>query len=523
MVVSQQTLVVNPLVWVACAILPVIIYFGVKRKSSSLPYPPGPPRYPIIGNLLHLPLSYQWIAFDKWCRQQETELLYFSGAGFNVLVVNSLEAVTELFERKWSIYSHRPKFPMVCDLMGWDWLFGLMEYGEPWRERRKLFTQYFHPSEPTSFKPHAMQFSRGMLPKLLESPEDFLNIARHAVGGSALSMAYGFPIMEHDDPHIQLAEKALETMNIGTLPSNFLVNIIPSLKYVPGWVPGAGFQKIAKDWRQIQKDFREKPFARSLEAMADGTASPCYVTNRMDSLQGLRGSEREYSLALVRDNAAQVFQAAAETTLAALQFFFAAMLCYPEVQKKAQLELDHVLGGRLPEYADEEHTPYVRALIKEILRWKPILPLGVPHTTSQDDVYKGYHIPKGTFVMANSWAFLHDPKHFPNPDVFDPERFLSNGRVRTDIRDPVDIAFGYGRRICPGNHIALSFLWVAISTILTVYDITKEVNQNGQEVTPNIEFKPNILFEVAPFKCTIKPRSKECEELIRNVGYETEA
>ncbi|KAF9545988.1 cytochrome P450 [Agrocybe pediades] len=489
MITSQYTV----LVWLACAALPIIVYIRLKKKSS-LPYPPGPRRYPIVGSLLHLPSSYQWIAFDKWCREKETDLLYLSGVGFNILVLNSLEAVSELFENRWSIYSNRPKFVMVGELMGWDYIFGLLEYGEPWRERRKLFTQYFHPSEPSSFKPHAMNFARGTLPKLLHNPEDFFDIARHAIGGSALSMAYGFPIQEHDDPYVRLAEKALETINIGAMPGNFLVNIIPALKYVPSWFPGAGFQKIAKEWRQVQIDFREKPFARTLKAMAEGVASPCYVTNGIENLEGLPESERDYHQSLVKDNAAQVFEAAAETTLAALQFFFAAMLCYPEVQKKAQSELDRVLGGRLPEYTDEEHTPYVTALIKEVLRWKPILPLGVPHTSSHDDVYKEYHIPKGTFVMANSWALLQDPKHFPNPDVIDPERFLSGGQLRTDIRDPVDIIFGYGRRICPGNHIALSFLWVTAASILSVYDITKEVDQNGQEVTPDIKFKPNILL-----------------------------
>ncbi|KAF9559429.1 hypothetical protein CPC08DRAFT_807880 [Agrocybe pediades] len=81
--------------------------------------------------------------------------------------------------------------------------------------------------------------------------------------------------------------------------------------------------------------------------------------------------------------------------------------------------------------------------------------------------------------MSTPWAFLHDPKHFPNLDVLIPERFLSDGKLRTDIRDPVDIIFGYGRRVCPGNHIALSFLWITVSTIPLVYDITNEVDQNG--------------------------------------------
>lgn len=80
------------------------------------------------------------------------------------------------------------------------------------------------------------------------------------------------------------------------------------------------------------------------------------------------------------------------------------MTLYPEVQRKAQLELDAVLGSvRLPTHADREHLPYLNALVLETLRWHPVGPLGVPHRLLQDDVYEGYHLPRGTLVIANIW------------------------------------------------------------------------------------------------------------------------
>jgi len=80
-------------------------------------------------------------------------------------------------------------------------------------------------------------------------------------------MAYGFPIKYKNDPYIELAERALKSISESALPGKFLVNLIPALKYVPEWVPGAGFQKVAKEWKKIQIDFREAPFAKTVNDM----------------------------------------------------------------------------------------------------------------------------------------------------------------------------------------------------------------------------------------------------------------
>ena len=80
------------------------------------------------------------------------------------------------------------------------------------------------------------------------------------------------------------------------------------------------------------------------------------------------------------------------------------MAKFPDVQRTAQEELDRVIGlERLPQFSDRSSLPYVEAIVKECLRWNPILPLALPRTTFSDDEYKGYFIPKGSVVMANSW------------------------------------------------------------------------------------------------------------------------
>ena len=84
------------------------------------------------------------------------------------------------------------------------------------------------------------------------------------------------------------------------------------------------------------------------------------------------------------------------------------MTAYPEVQRKCQAELDAVVGNdRLPTFEDRDQLPYLSAMLKEVIRWGPTAPLGVPHCIEQDDVHDGYFIPKGSIIIANIWYALY--------------------------------------------------------------------------------------------------------------------
>lgn len=91
-----------------------------------------------------------------------------------------------------------------------------------------------------------------------------------------------------------------------------------------------------------------------------------------------------------------------------LQFFFQAMSLFPEAQKKAQAELDRVVGPhRLPDHSDKASLPYVNALLKETLRWQNVVPMSLPHYTVEDIEYRGYFIPKGTILSPQTWCVLN--------------------------------------------------------------------------------------------------------------------
>lgn len=118
----------------------------------------------------------------------------------------------------------------------------------------------------------------------------------------------------------------------------------------------------------------------------------------------------------------------------------------------------------------------------------------------------------GTVTTDLRW-FTHDPAVYPQPEVFDPSRFLGSDPAP----DPRNYVFGYGRRICPGKQLADLSVWLTIVRSLAVFDIKKGVEDTGKEIEPKLSFTPGIISHPAPFKATITPRSSTHEKLIRQV------
>jgi len=193
-----------------------------------------------------------------------------------------------------------------------------------------------------------------------------------------------------------------------------------------------------------------------------------------------------------------------------------AMVRYPLVQRMAQSEIDAAVINRLPNFTDRERLPYIGALCKEVLRWHPVGPLGVAHALTRDDVYKSNFIPAGSIILANAWAMLHDVNTFgPDPEDFIPERFFEPG-----VPDPT-IAFGFGRRICPGRFLAEDVIFITIASILKVYNITSPVDSQGNELPPPAaQFTSGFISHPIPFNCTIKPRSETAERLLSECARE---
>jgi len=269
--------------------------------------------------------------------------------------------------------------------------------------------------------------------------------------------------------------------------------------------------------RELTNTMAEKPFRHVQEQLKNGKATPSVAANLIERLPDMGDPQRFTEERVAKNVAFVAYAAGADTTVSSVQTLFLMMALYPEVQKKAQAEIDAVVGpDRLPDFHDRPSLPYINAMLKELTRWNLVVPLGVPHMSTDDDEYNGFFIPKGTFVMGNAWSILHDSKAFNNPEEFQPERYLKDGKLNPDVRDPECAAFGFGRRICPGRHLSDTSLYSIASCVLAVYDIKPPVDDQGNKLKLKPEFRRSgLLTYPFPFKCIIKPRTPAAEALVQ--------
>ncbi|KIM35566.1 hypothetical protein M413DRAFT_79273 [Hebeloma cylindrosporum] len=494
-------------------ILGILGALVVYWRNGQRHLPPGPKKLPFIGNLLSMPTTLEWETFAKWGREYDSDIIHANALGTSIVILNSYKVAVDVLDKRSAIYSSRPHFTMLHELSGWGFLFSLLPYGDAWRESRRIFTKHFNSSTHNVINQQRnILYVRRFLGQLLQRPDDFLQHVRTLVGSTTLSMTYSIDVHPYHDPFIAIAEEAVEAGAELLIAGAFLVDIIPILKYVPEWFPGANFQRKGAIMRAHSDKIRNATFEATKNLMKNDDYEPSFVSEALrendDSLN--QGHE------LVKDIAAQVYMAGADTTASALGTFFLAMVCYPEVQKKAQKELDEVLNGRLPEHDDIASLPYLSALVKEIYRWKPVTPLGVPHLTISDDLYNGYHIPANSIVIPNQWAMSNDERDYPQPSEFRPERFLKDGKLDRSVRDPMDIAFGFGRRVCAGRHLAHSTVTLAAASVLSTFDLLRKRDENDLEIHPKREYTPAAISQPLPFPCLIKPRSNYTAELVRS-------
>ncbi|KAH8104105.1 cytochrome P450 [Cristinia sonorae] len=485
-------------------------------NPGKLPLPPGPKPLPIIGNIRDIPLGVpQWELYEAMALKYG-DIIHLNVLGQSIVVLSSLEAINDLLEKRSAIYSSRPRSTMMHELMGMGWSLAIMEYGEEWRRVRKAFHQHFNANEADQYHDIHVYCAHSFLRRILRTPEDLFTHTRHLFAKSIMKVTYGIDVKEENDPFIFHAEQTIAAFNTAARPGRYLVDLMPVLKYIPSWFPGARFQKDALYAKDMSQKMVNNPFIVVKEREHSGDAEPCVVARLLDEVPD--GPRREEEEDIIRKAAGIAYAGGSDTTVSALQSFFLAMTLYPSVQLKAQAQLETVIGpNRLPTPADMQDLPYIVAITKEVLRWKLVTPLAVPHTTTESDEYRGYFIPKGTIVMGNSYFILHDPAVFPDPHEFKPERFLhEDGSLNPDVLDPTAACFGFGRRICPGRAFAQDSLFSVISSVLHTFNITHAHDLDGNKIPVLPEVTDGLISYPKPFACSIKPRSAAAEAMVRS-------
>ncbi|GJJ11057.1 hypothetical protein Clacol_005288 [Clathrus columnatus] len=474
------------------ALAGVVLYFvscwWKNRIPRGLKHPPGPPGHFLIGNLLDLPRSEEWLTFNRWSHEYG-DLFYLSMPGASLLFVNSYELAKELFDKRGSIYSDRYQSTVMNEFLKLDWTIVLQQYGEKWRRDRTYFHQFFNQTAVETYQEVHIKHTKVLLKRLYQSPEDYRRHLRCNVGGSVLEVTYGIEATSEEDPLLVLSETTIQRVTEAGIPGTYLVDIFPILKHIPSWLPGAKFRRELNQLGTQVTEMLNKPVEIAKASLKNGDARPSVISALIENFENDSDRPADYE-DIIKHITGVVYIAAIDTTNGLLSHFIYTMLLHPEVQKRAQEELDEVVGsGASPSFEDFERLKYTRAVFQELLRWNAVLHIGVPHILNVDDIINGYFIPKGTIVFGNTWSLLRSQSVYGHDaEKFKPERFLD------EPMPPPDFAFGYGRRECPGRYFAQNGVFIAMTNILHLFDILPFEGENGLELPPKNHFESGILL-----------------------------
>ena len=256
------------------------------------------------------------------------------------------------------------------------------------------------------------------------------------------------------------------------------------------------FDWFAKEYKEHLKTYEEQNLRDYID---------CYIHERKraerendieSSFYGEKGHWNFVSTML------DLFVAGAETTSSTLQWAIAYLVHNPEVQKRAQNELDNVVGrSRLPSLEDLTQLPYIEALMSEIQRCGNVGPFALRHAVSKDIEVDGFLYTKNSRIIPNLSAILSDPKNFESPEMFNPERFLCQ-ETRKFVPHPALVMFGVGKRECLGKGLAKKELYLFLSGLLHQFSFFP--SDNG---IPDLQHGIVTITRVPkPFHVRILPR-----------------
>ncbi|EEB95233.1 hypothetical protein MPER_05830, partial [Moniliophthora perniciosa FA553] len=224
-----------------------------------------------------------------------------------------------------------------------------------------------------------------------------------------LSSMYGITVDSGDDDLLVRTKKTLHTADVVFSPQFiFFASWFSFLRFVPSWVPILGsFTRYNEHVKQLCYEMQEISFRKVMTDIDTGIINDSLVARLVQKNTAEGGPVEEI----------QRIKDMASTALGAIGTFFLAMAKNPKCQERAWQQIEEVIGrGRLPTFDDRKSLPYIDAIYREVMRWHPALPLSnfavysclgcVAHTSTEDDIYGAYYIPKGSMVFANIWCVI---------------------------------------------------------------------------------------------------------------------
>ncbi|XP_059215998.1 cytochrome P450 1B1 [Centropristis striata] len=443
----------------SCVLLLLSLHLRRWIRIRSVPFPPGPLAWPVVGNAPQLgnsPHLYFMRMVKKYGEVFQIKL------GSRTVVVLNGDSIKQALVKQGPEFAGRPDFTSFQYVSGGDSLaFGTLT--DWWKVHRRVAQSTVrmfstgNPDTKRTFEHHVLCEFKELLQLFVEKTQqqNYFQPLSYLVVSTAniiSAVCFGKRYSYEDEEFRQVVgrnDQFTQTVGAGSI-----VDVMPWLQYFPNPIKTMfdNFKKLNLEFGEfIRNKVLEHRKTIQSSTIRDMTDAFIVALDQIREKSGLSSPEKDYVTATMGD----IFGASQDTLSTALQWIILILAKFPEMQQRLQQEVDRVVErGRLPSIEDQLRLPYVMAFIYEVMRYTSFVPLTIPHSTTRDTSIRGYAIPKDTVVFVNQWSINHDAGVWSRPDTFDPQRFLSrSGALDKDLTGSV-LIFSLGKRRCIGEELS---------------------------------------------------------------------
>ncbi|GAV84666.1 p450 domain-containing protein [Cephalotus follicularis] len=489
-------------------LLLLALYVLTKHLLNKMQHlPPSPfPSLPIIGHL-HLIKKPLHRSLSKISNRYGPILLLHFGSR-PVLLVSSPSAAEECFTKNDTVFANRPRL-LAGKYIGNNYTtLSWAPYGDNWRNLRRIsLLELLSTSRLQMLSSLRADEVRSMIHQLfitrnqtVDMKSTFFELTLNVMMRMIAGKRYYGDNVEDVEEAKKFRERVEETFLVAGVTN--MVDFLPILR----WFGIGGMEKKLMLLKQKRDKFMQDLIEDNRRVMGSDDDSSLLGGGRKKTmiqvLLSLQETEPQYYKDETIGNLMGVLLGAGtDTSAGTMEWAMSLLLNNPRVLKKSQTEIDtHVGHDRLINEGDLAKLPYLHCIINETLRMYPAGPLLVPHESSKECVVGNFRVPRGTMLLVNMWAIHNDPKIWEEPREFKPERFEGLEGWKDGFKL---MAFGTGRRSCPGEGLATRMVGLALASLIQCF----EWERVSEEIVDMTEGNGLTLPKAQPLQAKCRPRS----------------
>ncbi|CDS04181.1 hypothetical protein LRAMOSA07136 [Lichtheimia ramosa] len=411
-------------------------------------------------------------------------ILHFQMGSKPWIVISDPDMAHELLNVHGISTSHRPKHSYGTRLQSQDHGLTFIDPGSRWKKTRAAFTQYMSSKSLSNHLDDILDKEADCVVDRLLSNDEPVSVLKE-IQWSALNvnlmLGFGYRIDHPEDPFF---EQLIDLITVSVQHADPTFDRREFLPFIMGLVDWwhQKSKKLAWYMTQVRAPIMQKLICHGLDGDTECLAK------KLHAMKDGKDVDDETVISTCFD----LVVAGTDPTAITLAWVMIILCNHPEDQKSLQSEIDAFTSvhKRIPTFDEHEHLPLVMSTLKECIRIRSIAPLGLSRISVSDVVCRGYLIPKDTVICANIFAMHHDPKRYPDPHCFKADRFMEKPRTmstlsKAKVSERDQFLFGWGRRVCPGIHVAEWEMFNIIVRILARSTIKPMLDNDNKPIYPD--------------------------------------